>query len=116
MKVVRFFHIRPVGVARNPKGGATVRVEGETDGGPVRVQVAMCSKKDMFCRKTGRDTAAAKAVKTIPLNQLPHLLGRTEEKMYQQLRRVRPGDRHIHDYSFATKYFKAKESNEYVLH
>jgi hypothetical protein len=127
MKVLRYFHIRPLieqetairgtidallGITAFPRGGATVRVEGDTDNGPVRVQVTLCSFHDNFVKKTGRKFADSKPVKTIPLNQLPHLLAKVNDKVKRRrptaVKRIAAA--YVIDYSFATKYFQPKKA------
>lgn len=97
-KIIRFFHIR-TGVAT---GGATVKVVGDTDNvGQVDVQVTYCSKKDVFCKKTGRAEAEKAPIKVVPLRFLPKELGRVNEKV--------DGRIYTYDYSFSLKYFLPKE-------
>ena len=76
MKLVeRFFHIR----TRGAKGGATIRVVGDLDNiGKVNVQYTICSKKDVFCKKTGRSYAANAPVQEIALRDLAGTLSGIE--------------------------------------
>lgn len=69
MRVERFFHIRDM---FSPKGGATVRVVGDTEQcGQVDVQVVECSAHDNYSRKEGRSRVVAKPLKVVPLRKLP---------------------------------------------
>lgn len=96
-QIERFFHLR-----QGPKGGATVRVVGDTDVvGHVFVQFARCSKKDAFCKATGRSLAVNKPAEYVALRYLPAALERIAKKEV--------GTQHPHDYSFAVKYFLPKE-------
>lgn len=103
--VERFFHIR----GATHKGGATVRVVGDmAKPGNVDVQVAVCSRKDNFCKKTGRDLAEKASIKAVPLRYLPQELARIEDKLIAE-KRIRPSATYGLDFSFATKYFLPKE-------
>jgi hypothetical protein len=100
--VVRFFHIR-TGVAT---GGATVKVVGNTSNvGQVTVQVTRCSKKDVFCKKTGRAEAEKAPTQVLPLRFLPKELGRVADKVDK----IQDEFAYVRDYSFALKYFLPKE-------
>ena len=103
MKVERFFHLRRFGgIYPETRGGATVRVTGDTEHvGQVDVQVTFCSKKDVYCKKTGREVAAKAPVKVVPLRYLPQELKRIAEKAgcHSQFQ----------DQSFAVRYFLPKE-------
>lgn len=104
MKVSRFFHIR-----FGTTGGATVKVTGETDKvGYVDVQTTYCSRKDPFCKKTGRETAEKAAAKLVPLRYLPAELGRIQADAFKKSK----ADESKHfakDFTFAMKYFLPKE-------
>jgi 1,4-dihydroxy-2-naphthoyl-CoA synthase len=108
VKVQRFFHLR-VGNQRN--GGATVLVTGDTDKvGTVDVQTAFCSKKDNYCRKTGRDTAKAAPVETVPLRDLSRKLAEIDKTAITRADnwfRKHPQEIGFigRDFSFATRYF-----------
>lgn len=115
-QVKRFFHIRPGNSGMFPRGGATVLVTGEDDGGPVRVQVAYCSINDQFSRKQGRERAANSSFITIPLKGLPGMLHKVAVKMMRKQRHPingYPGWRENdpvwkRDFSFSMKYFKPR--------
>lgn len=129
-QVVRFFHVRPTsrwyeqyGFDPLPRGGATVRVVGEDDGKAVRVQVAYCSPKDQFCRKTGRARAETKQTVAIPLSGLPGMLTKVSRNVMRKqhlpgaimgsivARNWRSRSELWHrDWSFATKYWTPKAS------
>ena len=95
-QVVRYFHIR-----RGTKGGACVKVTGDTGiVGQVDVQVAQCSKKDNYVKAIGRAEAAKAPTKVVPLRYLPQELGRIQAKS---------GSRLATDYTFAVRYFLPKE-------
>jgi len=94
--IVRYFHIRT-----GTKGGATVRVAGDTNLlGQVDVQFALCSKRDNFVKKLGRSFAEAAPVKVVPLRYLPQELQRIADKARS---------RHTTDYTYGIKYFLPKE-------
>lgn len=101
-KVVRYFHLR--GTLQS--GGATVKVTGDTDYvGQVDVQVAKCSKKDMYCKRTGRAEVEKAPVKVVPLRYLPNELSRVFAANVDK-----QSVKWIHnDYTFAIKYFLPKE-------
>lgn len=104
MKIERFFHIR----TGKKTGGATVRVTADTDQiGQVDVQVSNCSKKDPFCKKTGRTLAAEAPIKVVPLRYLPAELDRIANKAFKRCKT--PNMMGMFDYSFAIKYFLPKE-------
>lgn len=103
MQVERFFHIRRY----HPNGGATVRVTGDTDfPTQVSVQVAICSRKDPYCKKVGRELAASRTPKVIPLRYLPQELGRIAIQAAKVAHDpvIRPVD-----YTYAVRYFLPKE-------
>lgn len=103
-KVVRFFHIRPYG--KSGRGGATVKVTGDPDQvGQVDVQASFCSKKDMFCKKTGRNEAEKAPVKVVPLRYLPQELGRVQLEMARKTKL--PFE--LHDFTYGVRYFLPKE-------
>lgn len=104
MKVERFFHIRPsIGVVG--RGGATVRVVGDTEMvGQVDVQVAFCSPKDMFCKRVGRQLATNAPLKVVSLRYLPHELKRVADKVTRTCK-VYTND----NYMFSLRYFLPKE-------
>lgn len=102
MQVSRFFHLRTL----KTTGGATVRVTGDTDiPGQVDVQVVFCSKKDPYCKKTGRDLVVMAPVKVVPLRYLPAEMARIQEAM---VRKTKCGVV-FNDFTFAIKYFLPKE-------
>lgn len=127
MRTERYFHIRPTTMVAavmdgphmrlpalqriNSRGGATVRVVG--DGDTVEVQVAYCSGKDAFCRKTGREYAASHPIQTYELKGLPNVLGEVAMNVTRNVLKVPRSKRGNHplnnmDWSFATKYFQPK--------
>ena len=96
MKVVRYFHLRPV---LSHKGGVCVKVVGDTEQvGQVDLQYSKCSNKDAYVKKTGRSLADAAPVKIVPLRylakELEHLGG--------------PFIGYTPDFSFTLKYFLPK--------
>lgn len=102
MKVERFFHIRGF----YPYGGATVRVTGDTDHpGQVEVQHAVCSKKDMYCKRTGRELALSRTPRVIPLRSLPKEIADITRKAEQ----INHGYLQTRDYNFALRYFLPRE-------
>lgn len=104
MKVVRYFHIRPAAGVKGKFNGATVQVVGDTDlPAQVDVQVTFCSRKDMFCRRTGRDVVQSAPLKIVALRYLPNELARIEEAVYgYELDNA-------NDWLFAIRYFLPKE-------
>jgi hypothetical protein len=122
MRVERYFHIRPPHPLEpflqgerfvpDTKGGATVRVVGDTDSDKVQVQFTLCSVKDPFCRATGRKFASSKPILTMSLKALPDLLDGVAKDVVRNLK-VPRNQRANHplsnmDWSFSTKYFVAK--------
>jgi hypothetical protein len=120
MNVTHFCHIRLVDRRTGNAamfGGATVRINGETNGGPVSIQVATCNtgrpaynedeciKPDHFCKKVGREQAASKVAKMVPLRYLPAEL----EIIAAQLARRSKQPIFNMDYSYTMKYFLPKE-------
>lgn len=107
-QVIRYFHIRnPNWMDASGKGGVTVRVTGDTERvGQVDVQYAECSRKDSFCKKTGRSFAEKAPVKVVPLRFLPQELNRIAEKAVQR-KRIRANQ--LNDFTYALKYFLPKE-------
>ncbi len=105
MKVERFFHIRPYEGSKKKFNGATVLVSGNTDHvGQVDVQVAFCSKKDMYCKRTGRSTVSKQdKIKVVPLRYLPSELGRIEEQVYGYALD------NASDFLYSLRYFLPKE-------
>lgn len=102
MQVERYFHIRC-----GDRGGATARVVGDTDTiGTIGVQVAFCSRKDAFCRKTGRETALKAPTQLVPLRYLPNALSMVAAKVEKMNKRAFV---HPSDFSFALKYYLPKE-------
>ena len=103
MKVERFFHIRRY----HPNGGATVRVTGDTDTpAQVEVQVAFCSKKDAFCKKTGRELASTRRPKIVALRYLPQELARISQQAAKICHDpILPNI----DYTYSIRYFLPKE-------
>lgn len=99
MQVERFFHIR----TESNYGGATVRVTGDPEQvGQVDVQATVCSKKDPFCKKTGREMAIKAPIKVVPLRFLPKELQRIGVKAHLP-RWQQP------DWLFSIRYFLPKE-------
>lgn len=102
-KVVRYFHIRPI---KQGRGGATVKVTGSVDQiGQVDIQTVFCSKKDMFCKKTGRSLAETAPIKVVALRYLPQELARIQDAMERKIKWPSYG----HDFTYALKYFLPKE-------
>jgi NADH:ubiquinone oxidoreductase subunit D len=104
MKVVRFFHIRPAAGIKGKFNGATVLVVGDTEyPQQVDVQVATCSRKDMYCKKVGRTLAMKAPLKIVPLRYLSNELARIENGVYgYELDNTS-------DFLFAIRYFLPKE-------
>lgn len=104
MKVVRYFHIRPAAGIKGKFNGATVLVIGDTEiPAQVDVQVAFCSRKDMYCKRVGRATAEKSPIKIVPLRYLSNELSRIEEQVYgYELDNKQ-------DFLFALRYFLPKE-------
>jgi hypothetical protein len=89
-------------------GGATVRVVGDTGNpGQVSVQYTICSRKDNYCKRTGRELAASRTPKIIPLRNLPGELHRITTQADKIARG--PSIAAWQDYTFAIKYFLPKE-------
>lgn len=108
MKVTRYFHMNndtPYSFGKKPKrNGATVVVCGDTDDpAQVDVRVAFCSRKDKYCRKTGREEALKAKPKIVMLRHLPRELHNIAvESGY--------GDTwNYAAFDFAVKYFLPKE-------
>lgn len=121
-QLIRFFHVRDI---HQPRGGATVRVVGEDDGLAVRVQIAYCSPKDQFCRKTGREQAAKSSTTAIPLKGLPGLLHKVSKKVLRKTHYNGPWhgvdipknwrqqhDLFKRDWAFSMKYWLPREAKE----
>lgn len=108
-QVIRFFHLRdPSWMDTTHKGGATVRVVGDPERvGQVDVQFVQCSRKDPFCKKTGRSFAEAAPIKVVPLRYLPNELARIHNTAFQNKRLRHTAN--ANDYEFAMKYFLPKE-------
>ena len=103
-KVVRYFHIRPTGGVKGKFNGATVQVVGDTEmPAQVDVQVTFCSRKDMYCKKSGRVTADKAPIKIVALRYLPNELARIEEAVYGSELDT------ANDFLFAMRYFLPKE-------
>lgn len=105
MKVERFFHIRR---GDSTCGGATVRVTGDTTHPTqVEIQAAFCSPKDSYCKKTGRELAAQRTAKIVPLRYLPQELG----KIAKRADAIAHGKSiaQFQDYTYAVRYFLPKE-------
>lgn len=106
MKVERFFHLR-----LGDRGGATVRVVGDTDHPlQVDVQASYCSPEDMFCKKTGRKIAASRNPKVVPLRYLPQEMQRIAKRA-EEISHIRGGwlSGGSQDYTYAIRYFLPKE-------
>lgn len=104
-QVERFFHIHHI--AGCTKGGLTVRVVGDTAKvGTVDVQVAECSRKDNFCKKTGREQAVKAPTKVVPLRFLSAELSRI---VADGVKHKRIKHNVMSDFTFAIKYFLPKE-------
>lgn len=104
--VERYFHIRDHG---RLKGGATVRVVGDTNSDKVSVQFTLCSNKDNFSRQIGRGQAMMKLKHRILLSELPEFLGKIHEHAFVTgLTCTIPESV---DYSYATKYFTPKAAS-----
>lgn len=104
-KQTRYFHIRSF--ATGGPGGAAVKVIGDPERvSQVSVQAAFCSPDDMYCKAIGRAQASKSPIKIVPLRYLPAELGRIEAKVNKK---CGAGQVHIHDYSYAIKYFLPKE-------
>lgn len=104
MIVKRYFHIRPTAGSKGKFNGATVLVVGDTEmPAQVDIQVAFCSRKDMYCKKIGRDLANKAPLKIVPLRYLPNELARIEDNVYGfELDNA-------NDYLFSVRYFLPKE-------
>jgi hypothetical protein len=108
--VERYFHIRTL----DRNGGATVRVVGNPNNiGTVDVQAAFCSKKDNYCRETGRLHAVAAPIKTVPLRDLGRELFNIEQnawKLNDNWFKKHPDQAKVpcRDWGFAIRYFLPK--------
>jgi hypothetical protein len=104
MIVKRYFHIRPTADFKAKFNGATVLVVGNTEmPAQVDVQVTFCSRKDAFCKQTGRAAAAKAPLKVVALRYLSNELARIEDAVYGcELDNTQ-------DYLFAIRYFLPKE-------
>ena len=104
MLVTRFFHIRPWWGVNPKRNGATVLVTGNTDDpAQVDVQVAFCSRKDAYCKKTGRSTAAKAPIKVVMLRNLPRELARIDDAVNRMV------GSSSSNWSSAIRYFLPKE-------
>lgn len=127
MRIERFVHIRPQGCIPAylfdiadlgetlSRGGATVRVVGDTESDTVTFQVAYCSADDQFCRATGRDVATKHPMCTTPLESLPQVLQDVARNVVSRVLKLSHNQRKYHKLwtyngSYITKYFKAKET------
>jgi len=117
MQVVRYVHIRLVSPrdgkwVYQPRGGATVRVSGNTDTpGQVDLQVAFCSKKDTFCKERGRIEAFKAPVKIVPLRYIgKHVQDIAQEAMNRREGGTKGLDVVVeNNYDFLIRYFLPKE-------
>lgn len=102
--IKRYFHIRPETGSKGKFNGATVLVVGDTEmPAQVDVQVAHCSRKDMFCKAIGRQLANKAPLKIVPLRYLPNELARIEDSVYgYELDNT-------NDFLFSLRYFLPKE-------
>lgn len=83
MKIQRYFHIRAEHATRRKYNAATVLVTGNTEcPDQVDVQVVVCSKRDLFCKKEGRSMVGAMPIKVVMLRYLPRELAHIEEHVY----------------------------------
>ena len=110
MKTVRYFHIRPI-VRRlgrfmvYEKGGATVRVTGDSeDISNVTIQSISCSKDDNFVRRNGRVLASKAPEEVIKLRYLGMHLAEIAEDVEDRCKKPTQDS----DYNFALKYFLPK--------
>lgn len=94
-----------------PKGGATVLISPrENDPFHVDVQATLCHPNDMFCRKTGREAAAAHVAKRVPLGMLHREL-QNVQKAALRLNGMTSAEikEHLKDFSFVVRNFLPKE-------
>ena len=104
MIVKRYFHIRPQAGLKPKFNGATVLVVGDTDiPAQVDVQVAYCSRKDPFCKKSGREVACKSKTKIIALRYLSNELAYIEDVVNGHTLD------NANDFLFAIRYFLPKE-------
>ena len=109
----RYFHIRLP--SKPSKGGATVRVSSSKPNSrgraQVKVQVAMCSIADSFWKAMGRLTTKAASPQTITLDLLPAYLKGVQQEVFSRAQVART-KRVFTDFSYATKYFEAKNETQ----
>lgn len=105
-KVTRFFHLNHTlwFPSKSRRNGATIVVTGDTDDpAQVDVRVAFCSRKDMYCKKTGREEALKAKPKIVMLRHLPReMLSIAVEADYAM-------EQQKGLFDFAVKYFLPKE-------
>lgn len=104
MIVKRYFHIRPQSGSKSKFNGATVLAVGDTDfPAQVDMQVTFCSRRDAFCKATGRLTASKAPLKIVALRYLPNELARIEDEVHGfELDNT-------NDFLFAMRYFLPKD-------
>jgi len=101
-EVIRFFHLRN----GTEKGGATIKVYGDTQNvGSVVVQAVLVSKKDNYCKKTGRTEVSKVKETAIPLRYLPNYLSDVMNRWVAQ----KDNPYYPDMFNFAIKYFLPKE-------
>lgn len=113
MRVERYFYIRAPGTT---KGGATIRVVGDTNEDEVAVQVTHCSQNTAFSRKEGRKYAEEKEHHRMPLADLPKKMMRTAHRVIKLCKTIPASQRTDYDlwntdesgYGFTMKFFRAK--------
>lgn len=111
MNTKRFFHIRPLvkrGRKFTPyeKGGATVLVQSTDKLGFVSVSFVLCSKKDNFVKKVGREQASQPDIQQVmPLRYL----GKVLEDIANDVSEACKLPTLDTDYNYTLKYFLPKE-------
>lgn len=91
------FHKPPSRPTHDPRGFTALVSPGADD--RVVIQLTKCSGKDAFCRKTGREQAAQKPAKLIPIDHLPHFFSKRARKIDKKSEK---------DYSYLLKYTTPK--------
>jgi hypothetical protein len=77
LKKVFYIHLNPFNPGpmkvRRPFRGATIMVSPKSDT-EVLMQATFCSKKDPFCKKTGREEAAKAEAETVNMRDVPKMV------------------------------------------
>lgn len=71
-------------IYRNYNGMTVAMTKDPTTPGNYLVSVALCSTKDQYCRKTGREVALNKVPESLPLKDIPNYIANYHVRVYFQ--------------------------------